>query len=71
MHWQWAKGWAVRQGDWKLIGSGDEGKSLGNLADPQPEKKNYIDEKPELTTKLLALHNEWAKEVQPQKQGKE
>lgn len=65
MHWKWSKGWAVRQGDWKLIGEGDKGKSLGNLADPEPEKENYITEKPELAAKLLALHKEWAKEVEP------
>jgi hypothetical protein len=65
MHWQWGERWAVRQGVWKLLGQGDELRSLGNLNDPEPEKKNYLQEKPELAARLLALHQAWAKEVEP------
>lgn len=67
-HWQWAKRWAVRQGQWKLLGQGDQAQSLGNLNDPEPEKKNYLTEEPELVARLLALHETWAKDVHP-KQG--
>ena len=49
---------AVREGEWKLMG-----KFLGNLSDPQPERKNYINAKPEIAKRLLTLHNEWRKEV--------
>ena len=63
LHWQWDDRWAVRQGDWKLIGEGNKARSLGNLSDPQPEKKNYINEKPDIANHLQALHNEWLKEV--------
>ncbi len=59
MHWQWGDRWAVREGEWKLIGD-----FLGNLNNAQPERKNYIKEKPEIAKRLLALHNEWLKEVQ-------
>lgn len=69
MHWQWSKRWAVRQGEWKLLGQGDEARSLGNLNDPEPEKKNYLEEKPKLAAKLQALHKAWAQDVQP-KPGK-
>ena len=65
MHWKWRNGWAVRQGDWKLIGEGNKGKSLGNLSDLKPEKKNYIKEKPDIAKRLKALYNEWLKEVEP------
>ncbi|MBW8017585.1 MAG: sulfatase-like hydrolase/transferase [Planctomycetes bacterium] len=65
LHWQWANSWAVRQGDWKLIGAGDKGKSLGNLNDRQPEKKNYIKEKPDIAKRLQTLYDEWTKEVKP------
>lgn len=65
LHWQWGNRWAVRHGEWKLLGRGSEARSLGNLDDPQPEKKNYLKEKPELVAHLLALHSEWAKDVQP------
>jgi len=66
MHWNWQNAWAAREGDWKLIGSGKKGRFLGNLSDPQPEKKNYIKEKPDIAKRLQALHNEWLKEVQPE-----
>ena len=49
---------AVREGEWKLIGS-----FLANLNDPQPERKNYINAKPEIAKRLLTLHNEWRNEV--------
>ncbi|HUT30371.1 MAG TPA: sulfatase-like hydrolase/transferase [Sedimentisphaerales bacterium] len=81
MHWQWQNMWAVRQGDWKLIYNGrdttDEwqGKPeprremprvfLGNLADDQPELRNHADEHPDLVRRLMKLHEQWAKEVQP------
>ncbi|HIA19606.1 MAG TPA: sulfatase, partial [Planctomycetaceae bacterium] len=64
MHWQWQKRWAVREGNWKLIQN--RGKMfLGNLADDQPEAKNYASEKPALVTRLTTLHTAWAKEVKP------
>jgi len=81
MHWQWGNSWAVREGDWKLIYNGrdttDEWQGhpqpqrkipevfLGNLADAQPELKNHADEKPEVVQKLMKLHEDWAKELEP------
>jgi hypothetical protein len=86
MHWQWEESWAVREGDWKLIYNGrdttDEWQGhpqprrkipkvfLGNLADAQPELNNYANEKPEVVQRLMKLHEEWAKEVEPHKMGK-
>lgn len=83
IYWQWGESWAVREGDWKLIYNGrdttDEWQGhpqprreipnvfLGNLADAQPELKNYADEKPEVVRRLMKLHEEWAKDVEPQK----
>jgi arylsulfatase A-like enzyme len=63
LHWEWGGRWAVREGDWKLIGKGAQGNSLGNLSDSQPEKKNYIKERPEIAKRLKALHDEWRKDV--------
>ncbi len=68
MHWQWQSRWAVREGDWKLIGSGDKGRGklfLGNLADEQPERKNYAKQKPEIVKRLAQLHSQWIDEVSP------
>jgi len=66
MHWQWGDGWAVREGNWKLIGQADKGLSLGNLNDPEPEKKNYLKAKPNVVKRLQMLHNDWLKDVQPE-----
>jgi len=65
MHWQWSNHWAVREGDWKLIGRGAKPYFLGTLAGENPEKDNYLGEKPDLTERLLKLHNEWLDEVTP------
>lgn len=76
MHWQWAVKWAVREGDWKLIGINRKRKdkpevlmTLGNLADAKPEVKNYAREKPDIVRRLRALHEAWAKEVTPAGKG--
>ncbi|MCE9611611.1 MAG: sulfatase-like hydrolase/transferase [Chthoniobacter sp.] len=64
MHWQWQWFWAVREGDWKLIGREGKATHLGNLADPEPEKKNHLSEQPELAQRLQAVHDAWLKEVE-------
>ncbi len=71
MHWQWQDRWAVLEGDWKLIddhknkGIGEEQIFLGNLADAQPERKNYAHERPEIVQHLRQLHERWLAEVEP------
>jgi len=66
LHFQWHKQWAVRQGDWKLIGRDDrEQVSLHNLADEEPEVTNYAKQKPEIVARLGKLHADWAEEVMP------
>ena len=62
--------WAVRDGDWKLIGkvidsSGgeltDEDKRLflSNLKDDPSERKNLAEQFPDLVAKLKAAHDKW------------
>ena len=66
LHFQWHLQWAVREGNWKLIGRDNNPKvSLHRLDDEQPEMKDYADENPELVARLKALHEEWSHEVQP------
>ncbi len=55
LYFGWGRGWAVREGDWKLI----NGKSLHNLADKKPEARNYISEEPGVVEHLRKLYNEW------------
>ncbi len=65
LHFQWRSGWAVRKGDWKLIGKkgGKPGSKISfklyNLADPKPEVKDYANEKPSLAQELFKLHESW------------
>jgi len=69
MHWQWQNRWAVRQGDWKLLGTGDKAQFLGNLADEQPEMINHAAEQPELVERLKKLHEAWVEEVTPRNEN--
>jgi arylsulfatase A-like enzyme len=64
MHWGWQKFWAVREGDWKLISDRNSNISLVNLSDAEPERKNYIRDKPEIAKRLQSLHDAWAQETE-------
>ena len=55
----------MREGDWKLIGNGAKPNFLGNLTDEEPEKKNYLKEKPKLVQQLFQLHQGWVEETRP------
>lgn len=65
LHWAWGNGWAVREGPWKLIGSGDKPNFLGNLDDTEPERTNYLTEKPAVVKRLHRLHREWLRSTTP------
>ena len=57
----------MREGDWKLIGNGKRGASLGNLTGDKPERENFLKTKPEIAKRLLDLHLKWAEEVKPKR----
>ena len=64
LHFAWGTKWAVREGDWKLIGNTrNANASLHNLSEDKPEVKNYAKEKPEIVARLRNLHSKWAEEV--------
>jgi arylsulfatase A len=63
MHWQWQSKWAVRDGDWKLIGNAKRAPELVNLADREPESINHAKEKPEVVARLQTLYDEWTERV--------
>jgi arylsulfatase A-like enzyme len=70
LHFQWQDDWAVREGDWKLIHlakrkSRPEADQLFNLADAEPERRDYAADKPELVTRLKELHEGFQKDVSP------
>lgn len=66
--------WAVRDGDWKLIGNAWDttrntlGKDriklfLSNLAKDVGEKKNFADQNPDVVERLSRLHDQWVRQV--------
>jgi len=76
LHWHVGGGknpqWAVREGDWKLIGNvhdtsqGDKNREriplfLANLAADVGEKKNLAAERPDIVERLRKLHEDWAR----------
>jgi arylsulfatase A len=68
LHFAWAKNWAVRKGDWKLIckwnaKSSQPIYSLHNLGDAQPEVKDYAQMESQMVQELISLHEEWEKDV--------
>ncbi len=68
LHFGWSNNWAVRKGDWKLIGkvnlkTNKALLSLHNLAEANPEVKDHSQEKPELVQELLSLHEAWSHDV--------
>ena len=74
LHWEYAKQWAVRQGDWKLVYNGPrsqhQGRTLekeeyflGNLAEDATETGNLAAQYPEIVKRLTALHEAWLEEV--------
>jgi arylsulfatase A len=73
-HWAMGKQWAVREGDWKLLGNPvDESKKaaitkadelfLVNLAEDVGEMKNVAKDHPEIVDRLKGLHEAWVKDV--------
>jgi arylsulfatase A len=74
LHWQVGQQWAVRQGDWKLIGNPKDTSNKGplgpndklflaNLADDVGEMQNRAAERPELVERLKKLHDQWQASV--------
>lgn len=79
-HWMWQDQWAVREGDWKLIGNGRDTTGLesphaprkemgdlylANLTDDQPEGLDHASQRPDVVRRLQALHHDWLDDVSP------
>jgi len=77
LHWQSGGGgrpqWAVREGDWKLLGNPrdtsntaplgkDDGLFLVNLAKDPGERKNLAGQHPDTVSRLKAEHDRWIKQ---------
>jgi len=84
LHWQFGSyddtkaQWAVRKGDWKLIGNLNEPRGKGqkpfraplflvNLKNDPGERQNLLDQAPEKAEELLRLHRQWLQKVKTEK----
>jgi arylsulfatase A-like enzyme len=66
LHFAWGNRWAVRDGDWKLLGASTNNKmQLHRLDGDQPERIDHAKENPEVVARLKELHKAWAKDVKP------
>jgi arylsulfatase A-like enzyme len=68
LYFEWTNHWAVRRGDWKLIGKQDAKShtvalSLHNLAEPSPEVRDHTLERPDIVNELLELRRAWTADV--------
>ena len=78
LHWQLGRGnnprWAVRQGDWKLIGNPKDTSNkapitskdvmfLVDLGEDVAEMTNVAAENPEIVTQLRKMHEAWLTDV--------
>jgi len=71
----WQNQWMAREGKWKLLFNDNGGLGgnnpkldkiyLANLADAQPEIRNYAKENPKTVERLTRLYEEWIKKVTP------
>jgi arylsulfatase A len=70
-HWQFKDQWAVREGDWKLLGNPKDNSAkapltdadrlfLANLGRDVSEMTNYAKDHPDVVERLKRLHEEWA-----------
>jgi arylsulfatase A len=73
-HWQFQEQWAVRDGDWKLIGNPRDTSDKGPLTDEDKlflvnpaqdpsEMKNLANQQSKIVQRLKKLHDDWEQEV--------
>jgi arylsulfatase A-like enzyme len=67
LFWRFGKQWAVRDGDWKLVGAngGDLNGELINLADDISESNNLAAANPDKVRQLKSLYDAWSAEQAP------
>lgn len=59
LYWRFGPQWAVRKGDWKLLGAGQGTAELYNLAEDLSEKNNLAASQPAKAKELQASYDAW------------
>ena len=65
LYWRFGQIWAIRQGDWKLLGLRDGPPRLYNLADDIGEKRDRARERPDLEQELKGAYRKMALKYHP------
>jgi hypothetical protein len=53
LHWQWGNGWAVREGNWKLLLNEDGTRpELYEFSKTTDERQNLAEQHPEITKRM-------------------
>jgi len=68
LHWQWARGKAIRDGDWKAVTHG-KGWQLYNMADDRTELCDLSTDQPKRTEELVERWEQWYASVKGSKKG--
>ncbi|MBA7590541.1 Arylsulfatase [subsurface metagenome] len=63
LFWQWSKGRAVRNGEWKLVSWSDDAWELYNLKQDPTEMYNLSDSLREVRKELEKLYDDWTKKT--------
>ena len=63
LFWQWNRGKAVREGNWKMVAYNNDWE-LYNLETDPVEEKNLMQEEPEKAEELKKHYHEWAKQFE-------
>lgn len=73
LYWRFGHQWAVRHGDWKLVGGngGDLSGELYNVSKDNAESENLADTSSDKVAELKALWDQWNKEQAPPSAPKE
>jgi len=65
LFWRFWKQTAIRSGNWKYLQAGGSAKFLFDLSSDADERKNLIQDHPEIAKKLAAKLDAWAAQLQP------
>ncbi len=70
LYWRFNRGWAVRDGEWKLIGErGWQQPKLFNIANDISESRDLYAEKPAVAQRLHKAYDDWDRTLMPKLWG--
>lgn len=72
LYWRFKPQWAVRDGDWKLMSTGEGGAKLFDLAKDPGEATDLLKDKPDIAKRLQEKYDAWnAQNIEPLWKGRQ